>query len=482
MASKKHHSSPVVKYLGASAELPTADLPTLRDVLKKCQLLRERFAGPANMYEVSAMVADVLPLVLDIWKRANVKLVELPVRHNDFALAERIKRNWKTLNDIANKRVKVGQRERQTFTSNLDKLFSILTCNCDFIDCAEAKCQTENCGKAHISCKSPRDIKIPPLELQNIRDQRQKVGTRGECQMGGKDDVETKRQQNALKRKADEEIRKEKRAMRKKEADDELEGRAKAFAEMIKEEEKVEVPEESEEEEIDPTFRSEKVERQIRADKHQQNRTPLPMVASIAVHGQVPHRIAAAIATATLIDQKINTADNKSQIISKNKIQREIACCLEATRDSHEQEDGPITCILFDGRNDRTKVLLEDENGKKYPSTKSEEHVTMTAEPGGAYVGHLSPEAKDAQTIAADLLQHFLENGIDKTLMFIGGDSTNVNTGAQGGVMHLLEKALGHRLHRIICELHTNELSLRHVIQELDGPTSGANSFSGAYV
>ena len=47
------------------------------------------------------------------------------------------------------------------------------------------------------------------------------------------------------------------------------------------------------------------------------------------------------------------------------------------------------------------------------------------------------------------------------------------------GIMHLLEVLLGRRLVRVICELHTNELPLRHIIEQLDGPTSGANSFAG---
>ena len=63
--------------------------------------------------------------------------------------------------------------------------------------------------------------------------------------------------------------------------------------------------------------------------------------------------------------------------------------------------------------------------------------------------------------------------------LYQGGDSTPVNTGASGRIMHLLEVLLGRRLVRVICELHTNELPLRHIIEQLDGPTSGANSFTG---
>ena len=154
---------------------------------------------------------------------------------------------------------------------------------------------------------------------------------------------------------------------------------------------------------------------------------------------------------------------------------------MDENADLETSEDDPITGVFFDGRVDQTKNLLEDDNGKKYPSTRSEEHVTMTCEPGGMYIGHLSPDAKDAKTQSSELNDFFVENNIDKSLLFLGGDSTPVNTGPTGGIMYLLEVLLGRRLVRTICELHTNELPLRHIIEKLDGPTSGANSFSGKF-
>ena len=230
---------------------------------------------------------------------------------------------------------------------------------------------------------------------------------------------------------------------------------------------------------VDPSFESRWIDQQIRSQAHQQNRTPLPTVASIAIRGEGSRRFVAAIATATLVDYNVVTADNTSQIITKDKIQRELDRLIESNNELIVDEDSPITCLLFDGRNDKTKVMLEDERGKRYPSTVVEEHVSLVSEPGGKYVGHLTPTAKDAKTQAEEIYRFLVENGIDKTLQYIGGDSTNVNTGAHGGIMHYVEELLGHRLGRIICELHTNELPLRHIIEAIDGPTSGANSFSG---
>ena len=124
--------------------------------------------------------------------------------------------------------------------------------------------------------------------------------------------------------------------------------------------------------------------------------------------------------------------------------------------------------------------MLQDERRKRYPPTVVEEHVSLMSELGSQYVGHLSPTAKDARTQAAEIFRCLAANGFDMTLQYIGGDSTYVNTGVHGGIMHYLEEHLGYRV-VIVCELHTNELPLRHIIEEIDGPTSGANSFSGAH-
>ena len=76
------------------------------------------------------------------------------------------------------------------------------------------------------------------------------------------------------------------------------------------------------------------------------------------MHGECSHRIAAAVATATLIDYKIISADDTSQMISKDKIQREIDRQVEANAELEIDENQPIICVFFDGRNDKTKVML----------------------------------------------------------------------------------------------------------------------------
>lgn len=80
----------------------------------------------------------------------------------------------------------------------------------------------------------------------------------------------------------------------------------------------------------------------------------------------------------------------------------------------------------------------------------------------------------------ADTFVEFMrERGIDKTIMTIGGDSTNVNTGWGGGAMHLVKKKLCQKLNCLVCDLHTIELPMRHLITALDSKTLSNNLRAG---
>ena len=54
-----------------------------------------------------------------------------------------------------------------------------------------------------------------------------------------------------------------------------------------------------------------------------------------------------------------------------------------------------------------------------------------------------------------------------------------MGTGWKAGVMAWVEKLLGRPLIWIVCGLHVNELPLRSLILNLDGPTSSDSGFSG---
>ena len=78
---------------------------------------------------------------------------------------------------------------------------------------------------------------------------------------------------------------------------------------------------------------------------------------------------------------------------------------------------------------------------------------------------------KCAEIIADNLYKLLVERGIDQTLLAVGCDSTNVNTGGLGGDIHFLEKKLHRKLNSLVCALHTNKLPLRRLITTLNGRT-----------
>ena len=94
---------------------------------------------------------------------------------------------------------------------------------------------------------------------------------------------------------------------------------------------------------------------------------------------------------------------------------------------------------FFDGRIDMTKTMLcKEGSGKSYQAAIIEEHYTACSEPGGIYLFHFTLNKttygkKCAEIIANNLYEPLIERVIDQTLLAVGCDSTNVNTGGLGG-------------------------------------------------
>ena len=103
----------------------------------------------------------------------------------------------------------------------------------------------------------------------------------------------------------------------------------------------------------------------------------------------------------------------------------------------------------------------------------------MLAEPGSRYLGHFSPSSGTAKNIA-NSLEFCKDKQIDiNKIQAIGCDGTNTNVGWKTGVIRRLEEKFKRPLHWNICQLHGNELPLRHLLIQLDGKTSGPTQFTG---
>ena len=101
-----------------------------------------------------------------------------------------------------------------------------------------------------------------------------------------------------------------------------------------------------------------------------------------------------------------------------------------------------------------------------------EEHYTLTWEPEGGYLHHSTPEKPTGEENPAfKISQHIYSwlklDGADVALWMVSGDSTNTNSGCWGGVVADLEKLLEQKLRWIICQIHENELPLKHLIIKL---------------
>ena len=53
------------------------------------------------------------------------------------------------------------------------------------------------------------------------------------------------------------------------------------------------------------------------------------------------------------------------------------------------------------------------------------------------------------------------------------------NTGEQSGTIRLLELSLKKPLQWSICLLHLNEIIIRHIIERVDGPNIGPETYTG---
>ena len=89
------------------------------------------------------------------------------------------------------------------------------------------------------------------------------------------------------------------------------------------------------------------------------------------------------------------------------------------------------------------------------------------------------PEDGTGYKTATSVCSAIKDTALEQKLKIVGSDGTAVMTGKSKGFIASLETLIGRPLQWVICLLHLNELPLTHVFQNLDGITSGPDSFSG---
>ena len=126
-------------------------------------------------------------------------------------------------------------------------------------------------------------------------------------------------------------------------------------------------------------------------------------------------------------------------------------------------------------------MAQEEIDHVKHKRIVIEEHVVLVQRPKSYYVGHFTPASGSAAAITSGIFNFLRTNSISTDdIVAVGCVGTAVNTGRKGGVIHMVEMRLQRPVQWIICLLHSNkQLSLRHLIEDLDGKTTGPKGFTG---
>ena len=95
-------------------------------------------------------------------------------------------------------------------------------------------------------------------------------------------------------------------------------------------------------------------------------------------------------------------------------------------------------------------------------------------------MSHYSLKSGSAEGITKGLFEYAEESKIDMNeIIVIGCDGTAINTGEKRETIRLIKMKLNRLVHHFICQLHANELPLRHLVENLDGKTFGPRGFTG---
>lgn len=434
---------------GAPKELSSVQLPTYEDV-SKFYLLTRNILKPSKSDKdptVSEIGEIVAREVENIWKKASLptishtRILKLIRTHNDRYL--KILKPFK------------GRQNDQKYQEKLKNF--CMECRHKLFDISTCKCPSMN-------CKCEKSRKVPAKEREFLEDQRHSR----KLFIGNVDKKVTKVLNKRIERLE---------AQRKRDCTTSILVVKKSTSTVSESQEK-EMECDITEDGSDGQYKVPSTTKEIDEyhNKSTQMRIHLPHLATMSDRYGLSDRAAAAVASAVLQDVGLISKTDHNNVIDRHKLRRE----REKARQSASGKPLPqLFGLFFDGRKDRT-IVNEKKGDKFYKKVVMEEHISLISEPGSSFIGHTSPLSGSAKCIQRSIV-HFLEekNISTENLAAIGCDATVVNTGHKGGVIHLFEMHLGRPLQWLICMLHVNELPLRHLIQNIDGTTSGPNAFSG---
>lgn len=418
-------------------------LPTVEDLLEDYQWVRiDLREHPDKEPTVSEITSILVKKVKDIWTRASVPTVTI----------DRISQLVRSHHEQYLKLIRYPACKRSARYEQKVAIFRESARNTLF-DIASCKCSDP------ITCKCPKERKIPLEEREFIKDQR----TVRIMMIGCIDQSKTK----TLMLRAQ---RKEAKAMRLT---------AGASTSRL-----VEITENNLESDNSDDGSSEDqlemADKELDEASSSQQRRRLTNTAQASERYGISDRAAADIASSVLADFGLITPGDKCEVIDRSKLRRERKRLREDLFTEYSINTKNLRGLYFDSRKDKT-LMQELVGCKLHRKTVIEEHIAMIEEPDSNYLGHIAPVRGSADCMKQGILDFFEKRMMSiQFLAVIGCDGTAVNTGYKGGIIRLLELHLKRPLQWFICLLHGNELPLRHLFEHLDGHTTGPHSFSGS--
>ena len=313
----------------------------------------------------------------------------------------------------------------------------LFRCNLD--GCFEAGCKKIVCRYPHYTCQClDQDNKLPLVKLKFVKDQRERNGNVGHYNQVPKQFVKRKAHETEAP------------------TDDE-------------DEDANDVVNDPKDPDFSPTFED--------AMRNYANFFNFGLQ-TVKLAGRISRFELSQLATSLLMDVGLVTEDNQDLIIDASKIARIQKLVGERIKkDAVENiKNNPPLAIGFDGKKDRVN-FFNVVNEVLHPEHNIEEHIVMTQEPGGRMLDFFTHQGK-ATVLGDKLYDKIVEYKCTKCVCGIKGDSCNTNTGWEGGAIQQVEKRLDRPLLWCICDCHTTERPLHHLIENdnMSGrPTSGGS-------
>ena len=171
------------------------------------------------------------------------------------------------------------------------------------------------------------------------------------------------------------------------------------------------------------------------------NLLQLSKYAAACIRHNISERAGAELANALLEDKGFLTKDNPHLVIDINKKRRQKKIIGREITQEEAVTRKDLVSLYFDGREDKTIILEQDEDRSKRRRSVREEHVSLVSEPGSIFIGHVSTgRQKSALITFQEMFKYLQDNEINMTsLRALESDGTSVITGKHNEVIRLFE-------------------------------------------